>query len=508
VEESLMRSIECAYFIADYDLTTGNDILTASLYATIQSDDDAFAFESATESVSDTSIAVDEISNWDTSCDELVTTNVIALNSGKFRKAIAAAKERNIQRKHRRTTESSCGDSSIAVYYVNGIWSSSTDNFNSLARLRIILNSISESSGTVIAINHIPNPSVSLLSDLLETLILKNAEEGGSLSVSLLNSRTVLRYLISLASTLTFTAVLPFRASTWFTTFVIEYFSDKLSSSIISDFESDINDVTSSIQLKTEDSITHGKAVILIGHSQGNLFINSAYTRLSSTNQNYVSPYAIATPSSYVGSEGTISPYVTRQDDVVINLVRDLKSSLAYNVVPASSALNALGHYLIEAYLSDTTVKSRIKTDLTSIIESVSYPTAISGDGVITITLTWGTNEDVDLHIYEPDGTHVYYADRQNFGIIDTDDVNGEGPENYYISCDNLVAGTYTFGVTYYYGTTAETATVNIKAGLSTRVTTQYLPTAVGSSAMQYTLGTIVVADNDDGSSSFTINLS
>lgn len=34
------------------------------------------------------------------------------------------------------------------------------------------------------------------------------------------------------------------------------------------------------------------------------------------------------------------------------------------------------------------------------------------GTGDVQITLSWGNNADVDLHVFEPNGTHIWYADR------------------------------------------------------------------------------------------------
>jgi uncharacterized protein YfaP (DUF2135 family) len=110
---------------------------------------------------------------------------------------------------------------------------------------------------------------------------------------------------------------------------------------------------------------------------------------------------------------------------------------------------------------------------LNDIVLEMSYlipPNQIAQDGVITVTLTWGSQPDVDLHVFEPNGFHVYYSDPQGLsGYLDLDDISGYGPEHYFVECQDLEAGTYVVGVNYFYGITPESALVQIKAGSSIR---------------------------------------
>jgi len=49
-------------------------------------------------------------------------------------------------------------------------------------------------------------------------------------------------------------------------------------------------------------------------------------------------------------------------------------------------------------------------------------------------TLIWNTETDIDLHVIEPGGSHIYWADREGRrgGQLDVDDVDGYGPENIF----------------------------------------------------------------------------
>jgi len=86
--------------------------------------------------------------------------------------------------------------------------------------------------------------------------------------------------------------------------------------------------------------------------------------------------------------------------------------------------------------------------------------------GALTVTLTWGQdNSDVDLHVLEPYGRHIYYANDgydQNGPYLDFDNTYGYGPEHYYATDDMVMYdafgvqkstdlyGTYQIAVHYY----------------------------------------------------------
>lgn len=71
---------------------------------------------------------------------------------------------------------------------------------------------------------------------------------------------------------------------------------------------------------------------------------------------------------------------------------------------------------------------------------------------LITTTLTWSGPGDVDLHVLEPSGRHVYYNAKQgSAGYLDVDNTTGYGPEHYYASCNSDTAlGDFVIGVTNY----------------------------------------------------------
>ncbi len=144
-----------------------------------------------------------------------------------------------------------------------------------------------------------------------------------------------------------------------------------------------------------------------------------------------------------------------------------------------------------------------------NVLNSLEEPEENVTQGIITVTLTWGAQPDVDLHIYEPDGNHVYYASRTgNSGYLDWDDTSSYGPEHYYASCANLQTGTYNVGVNYYYGHGPETARIIINAYDIEREYSVSLSTDRGSSGDNSPIhvASIVVTTDEDGYYKFSVN--
>ncbi len=273
---------------------------------------------------------------------------------------------------------------------------------------------------------------------------------------------------------------------------------------------------------KFNGDLESGKKVFIIPHSQGNLFANSAVARVISEKSSYSNSIGMIGVASPASRRVNNQPYVTANDDTVINNLRlTFSSTLDGNIDNSARSIlhrrDETNHRFLISYFEpglrsrdriDSAVESAIGTNTE--MGTLRFPTAEVGDGAIRVTLRWGSQLDVDLHIYEPDdGSHVYYANKQGgSGVLDRDDTTSFGPENYFVTCDNLQTGTYRVGVNYFAGTGTETAKIQITTGDGrTRNYTRRLTTERGSAGNNspITVATIVVAKDSNGAYTFTV---
>ena len=93
------------------------------------------------------------------------------------------------------------------------------------------------------------------------------------------------------------------------------------------------------------------------------------------------------------------------------------------------------------------------ETTLDADSEVVRGATIRTGDP--QVTLIWDTDVDLDLHVQEPGGSHIYWEQRRGRqgGSMDTDKIKGPGPENVLWSANPPARppqGTYKWYVHYY----------------------------------------------------------
>ncbi len=74
-----------------------------------------------------------------------------------------------------------------------------------------------------------------------------------------------------------------------------------------------------------------------------------------------------------------------------------------------------------------------------------------TGIGTLKATLTWSFYADIDLHAYEPSGSHIYYGNKRgDFGFLDHDDREGGNGAIENIFWQSPEPGTYNFYIDYY----------------------------------------------------------
>ena len=90
-----------------------------------------------------------------------------------------------------------------------------------------------------------------------------------------------------------------------------------------------------------------------------------------------------------------------------------------------------------------------------------------TGDGDVKFTLTWNNDTDLDLYVTEPSGEVIWFGNRNSStgGQLDTDDLDGEGPENIFWPTDFARPGSYRVYVKMYSGNKETTFRVKPKVG-------------------------------------------
>ena len=264
--------------------------------------------------------------------------------------------------------------------------------------------------------------------------------------------------------------------------------------------------------LKFQNALMRGKRVFLIPHSQGNLFANTAVSSLIATNSSYansIGMIGVASPASRVVNN---SPYVTANDDRIINGLRlAFPSTLPSNIDNDTDKRDIFNHSFLKSYFkSGLASRAKINRSVTDAMSDLDFPTGNPlGSGPITVALKWGSQPDVDLHVYEPNGKHVYYRDPGGVsGSLDLDDTDGFGPEHYFVACDTLETGSYRVDINYYSGDGAETARIQITTGDGiTKTFSRSLATSIGSGGdnSPIIVATITVAKNSSGHYTYTI---
>jgi len=91
------------------------------------------------------------------------------------------------------------------------------------------------------------------------------------------------------------------------------------------------------------NSLKHSHRVLLVSHSQGNLFANRIYDSLTPKEyQNYLANVQVASPASSVHAK--MGTYITGWIDPVINPIS--------GSMPANADLDSPGHAFVSAYLA------------------------------------------------------------------------------------------------------------------------------------------------------------
>ena len=261
-----------------------------------------------------------------------------------------------------------------------------------------------------------------------------------------------------------------------------------------------------------QTAIAEGKKVVLVAHSQGNLFGNMAFNHLNSREKQSFGMVSVANVDNNV--LGLDEPYTTLSNDKVVLALIAAQIALPTKPMPPNTENMAesedpLGHSFIQSYMAEeSNSDAKITQQIIATLDSLALPSKIIEPGVVTVSLTWGSEPDVDLHVYEPNGMQVSWFNLDGYsGFIDRDDRSGYGPEHYNVpSCETLERGVYHIALDYYKGYGPEVATLQIKAGLLVRTFEVSMPSEYyGSPYYPELIANIWVKSGENGGYEFEI---
>lgn len=226
-------------------------------------------------------------------------------------------------------------------------------------------------------------------------------------------------------------------------------------------------------QARISNWILEGKSLLFVAHSQGNLFANEAY-RFAQASLPEESLKVVHIAPASVQLYG---PHVLADKDHVIDALRsfghvaNVTAKIPnYLLRPAGrhNARDIKGHGLMAIYLNQRlAISGDVKQHINAALDALEPPPANAASGLFTATLTWDGSGDVDLHVIEPSGNHVFYANRfGEQGYLDIDNTRAYGPEHYFASCEpeRISAGTYVVSLANYARADGRQATVQISS--------------------------------------------
>ena len=188
---------------------------------------------------------------------------------------------------------------------------------------------------------------------------------------------------------------------------------------------------------RLENLILEGRKLLLVAHSQGNLFVNAAYDYATTK----VDASSVKVVHIAPASPTLRGSHILADLDLVINGLRlvgtvpDITDAIPGYLLRAAGAngkKDPLGHGLLEIYINQALgISAHVRNAINTALTELVAPPVVAATGLFSATLTWNGDGDVDLHTYEPSGAHVYYSNMDGVsGYLDVDNVQGYGPEH------------------------------------------------------------------------------
>lgn len=246
---------------------------------------------------------------------------------------------------------------------------------------------------------------------------------------------------------------------------------------------------------KYREAILQGQKVLVVSHSQGNFYANLARLILTfqkpAIQMESFGIFGVATPTDNIGGKKT--SYLTNHLDIITSVPSSLPSNWTLRRADNGGIVNYIGsipaNNFADTYLSPHyDIRPEIVKGIKQELSKLQTPPQVVGSGTFTVTMTWnlGNKNDVDLHVFEPKNTHVFYGSKTGVsGYLDVDNTNGFGPEHYYSDCKKLQVGEYLVGVKYFSDSLKPAREVTTTVTISTPGSTRTFITKLGNENIQ-----------------------
>ncbi|RKZ76387.1 MAG: hypothetical protein DRR19_28665 [Candidatus Parabeggiatoa sp. nov. 1] len=261
---------------------------------------------------------------------------------------------------------------------------------------------------------------------------------------------------------------------------------------------------------KYREAILQGQKVLVVSHSEGNFYANLARQILTFQKPAIMMAsfgiFGVATPTNNIGGKKT--PYLTNHLDIITSVPGSLPANWTLRHADNGGIVNHIGsvpaNNFAETYLSPHyDSRPEIVKGISRALSQLQTPPQVVKSGTLTVTLTWdiGNGNDIDLHVFEPDKTHVYFSNKTGHsGYLDVDNTKGFGPEHYYSDCQKLQVGEYVVSVNYFGDSSKPARQVTTTVTISTPGSTRTFITKLDTKGHSRQLAKVVIERISDPS--------
>ena len=277
-------------------------------------------------------------------------------------------------------------DSPYRIYFGNGIANTETDWVNSLDQIHSMIGD--QYHGMPVTYANAINPSKGILVDL-RVVFAQKISEDPSLTWSILVS-----VYLGLTSGLDASVV----SSTQVAISDVERNAEQV---LIQQYQSQVQgsyvdpQVVQYVGSFTDDIVNHARRVLLVGHSQGTLYANSAYSVLYQNPAIKPNNFEVVGVAEIANSVAGGGAYVTSDNDVYVSALRTMiqPAVLPANVDIPFHTSDIAGHSFLNSYVNaDYSSRSAVQTMIRGAMSTLEEPSSSYDYKVQLDVMRWATD--------------------------------------------------------------------------------------------------------------------